>query len=856
MNDRWRIRLMLALVLVASCGRRTLSGDGGADGSGAAGVPGAGGRGGGGGAAGQAGAFGPGAAGGPGAGGDAGGGAAGTGGAAGAGATGGTFATGGTGGGGGRGGTSATAGTGGVGGSGGAAGTSDVAGRGGVAGTSDVAGRGGAGGRGGSGGVGGRGGSGGSGGSGGRGGTGGADCSTCRTAILPIEARALVYSAARNEIYVSVQGDAATHPNSIVVVDPTTAAVRSAIPIGSNPGTLALSDDGSTLWAAIEGAHAFRKVTMSATPPVVGPLIHLPMSRATNYFDAASMAVLAGTPLSVVMVLSDRGYTTEVRVFDDGVPRGAGVTARNGTIVTAGPPATAFGGDVEAPNLYVYAVTPSGITATTHSVLKYSVVDSLVYAGGRVFSGGGDTLDVTNLAAPSWAGRLPYQGPIGRRDAVSMMMLTITSTTRPSLQRADIRIYSNDQLAEVAAVPLPDSVGPTGGTYSHLVHAGGDAAAFIRRDFTSNAKPAVVIVHDPAFGAPVGGTGGASGTGGGGGGSGGAGGTGGAPDPCPGCKFTTVEAYGRDMVHDPTRNLIYIASHASAPVHPSSIIVVDAATGAVLSSVPVGNDPQSLALSDDGSALWVGLLGEGRVRRLTPGATLVPGPAYSLPKLLTTGEASAPISVAVLPGAPSSIAVGVQGTGSADYYGRRAVFILDDGQPRANFIQPPEVGASFLVNGPPGRLLGVGDTSNLLVFRLTAVGATLDSFGGLFGILNNTSDFIYSAGAAYASTGEVVDLTNPDAPLPAGLFPPGGSCKLALRNATRVMMLCPDYGPGGILHMLDNTTFTRAGFVVLPNEQYAEQWVKFLYLGGDAVAFLGYYGPLRIMRAPMIGSPP
>ena len=111
-----------------------------------------------------------------------------------------------------------------------------------------------------------------------------------------------------------------------MVVDPTTAAVVSAIPVGSNPGLLALSDDGSTLWVGIEGAHAFRKVTMSATPPVVGPLIHLPKASPDTYFDATSMAVLAGAPLSVVVVLSDGGYTTEVRVFDDGVPRATGVT--------------------------------------------------------------------------------------------------------------------------------------------------------------------------------------------------------------------------------------------------------------------------------------------------------------------------------------------------------------------------------------------------------------------------------------------------------------------------------------------------------------------------------------------------
>ena len=100
------------------------------------------------------------------------------------------------------------------------------------------------------------------------------------------------------------------------------------------------------------------------------------------------------------------------------------------------------------------------------------------------------------------------------------------------------------------------------------------------------------------------------------------------------------------------------------------------------------------------SALWVALAGERRVRRMTPGATPVPGPVYSLPMLLTTGEPAAPISLVVLPGTPSSIAVNVYGANS----GGRGVFILDDGLPRANFIQPPEVGANFLTNGPPGYL--------------------------------------------------------------------------------------------------------------------------------------------------------
>ena len=206
-------------------------------------------------------------------------------------------------------------------------------------------------------------------------------------------------------------------------------------------------------------------------------------------------------------------------------------------------------------------------------------------------------------------------------------------------------------------------------------------------------------MHDPAFGTPIGGTGG----------TGGAGGTGrhgrrrgGVSDPCPGCSFTNVAAYGQHLAHDASRGLIYVAADAQAPMHPSSIVTVDAATGAKTSVVPVGNDPQPLALSDDGSVLWVGLAGERRVRRMTPGTTPVPGAAYSLPMLLTTGDPSMPHSLAVLPGTPSSIAVGVHGS----QYGGGGVFILDDGVPRANWVQPPEVLVFSLANGPAGYLIG------------------------------------------------------------------------------------------------------------------------------------------------------
>ena len=306
------------------------------------------------------------------------------------------------------------------------------------------------------------------------------------------------------------------------------------------------------------------------------------------------------------------------------------------------------------------------------------------------------------------------------------------------------------------------------------------------------------------------------------------------------------------MVHDPSRNLIYVASDAAAPVHPSTIVTVDAATAAVASFVPVGNDPQPLALSDDGSALWVGLVGERRVRRMTPGTTPVPGPAYSLPMLLTTGEASVPKSLAVLPGTPSSIAVGVQGAQL-----RRPRRVHPRRRPAARELHPAARGRrrASSPTARPGTCSAWATPSNLVVFRLGTLGATLESHGGLVSSSYQTGLRLQRGLRLREPRARSIDLTNPDAPLPAGRFA-FTDCALAIRSATRVMMLCPNaIGRGPILRMLDSATFT-VGSVTLPDSLSGQSWAEFAYIGGDAVALLGYDVPLQIMRAPIIGSPP
>jgi hypothetical protein len=402
----------------------------------------------------------------------------------------------------------------------GGAGPGGTAGSHGTGGKTGAAGDGGGSGRGALAGAGGAAGGGGAGGAAGGGGAGGA-CSTCRTLTLEIDAHDLVYSATRNELYASVGSSATTYPNTIVVVDPATASVLSTIPTGSDPGVLALSDDGSTLWVGLQGAHAICKVSMNPTPPVVGPPIQLPEAGPGAPFDAASMAVLPGAPLSVVVVLSDGSFTNEVHVYDDGGPRATGATSLPGSpfyvsSIIAGPPGTAFGLVGGERSFYVHSVSPSGVTATpiALNLVRDAQRDSLAWVGTRVFSGGGgDVIDVTSPAAPFSVGQLPFPGLVARRDPSSVMRLSIMPLPSPSVEKTDLRIYSSDTLAELATIAVPENVGAL---YSRLVYAGGDAAAFLRHGGSIAYPPlGLMIVHHPALTTPIGsgGVSGASGSG-------------------------------------------------------------------------------------------------------------------------------------------------------------------------------------------------------------------------------------------------------------------------------------------------------------------------------------------------------
>lgn len=104
---------------------------------------------------------------------------------------------------------------------------------------------------------------------------------------------------------------------------------------------------------------------------------------------------------------------------------------------------------------------------------------------------------------------------------------------------------------------------------------------------------------------------------------------------------------------DPVGGLLYAAIPASATQNPSTVIPINPSTGAMMTPIAVSSDPQKLAISDDGSELYVA--SAGVLQRINL-KTLAIERTFNLPVDPSFGQTYVQ-EMHVLPGSPQSIVV-------------------------------------------------------------------------------------------------------------------------------------------------------------------------------------------------------
>ncbi len=117
---------------------------------------------------------------------------------------------------------------------------------------------------------------------------------------------------------------------------------------------------------------------------------------------------------------------------------------------------------------------------------------------------------------------------------------------------------------------------------------------------------------------------------------------------------TRLDLLVSDIVYDPGRDVIYTTVDPEDENHPNQVVTIDPDTHEVVAGTSFGTEPGALALSPDGERLYVGIDGQGTVKRIDlPGFTQ----AWSMVLGSYNGNTMLAGDIAVMPGTDDTIAV-------------------------------------------------------------------------------------------------------------------------------------------------------------------------------------------------------
>lgn len=259
----------------------------------------------------------------------------------------------------------------------------------------------------------------------------------------------LVYNPVDGYIYASVPSREGLNGNSVALIDPVSGAVGPYIFVGSEPGKLALSADGSYLYVALDGSAEVRRVDLLPATPVADIRFSLGSDPTYGPYYVDDMAVLPNNAAALAVSRKVLGATPRhagVAVYDDGVIRPTvtpDVTGSN-VITFAGSLTTLYGYNNETSpfGFYRMAIDASGVTVTdmTTGLLSGAGVD-ITSDGTYVYATSGQVLDPRPVT-PSLVATIPGMGAttLVVPDPVGRIIFYLTGTA-PTIYSYDLDTY-------------------------------------------------------------------------------------------------------------------------------------------------------------------------------------------------------------------------------------------------------------------------------------------------------------------------------------------------------------------------------------------------------------------------------
>lgn len=256
------------------------------------------------------------------------------------------------------------------------------------------------------------------------------------------------------------------------------------MPVGAEPGKLALSDDGSVLYVALNGTGEVRMFDMATNTPGAA------FSLGTGTFGtryAEDIAVQPGSPLSVAVSMKFSGVSPRhagLAIFDNGVLRGAPTGEHSGPNVieysTSASTLYGLNNESSAGGLYTISIGPSGPTVANVTQGLISGTSDIAFAGGRLYGTTGAVVDPVALQvfARFDVVNVSTHGSLVVVDAVNGRAIFLEAGNPTHI--AALHAFDISTFQSIRSLAIPSAPGP-GNSWSgstSLIRWGDDGLAF------------------------------------------------------------------------------------------------------------------------------------------------------------------------------------------------------------------------------------------------------------------------------------------------------------------------------------------------------------------------------------------
>jgi hypothetical protein len=450
---------------------------------------------------------------------------------------------------------------------------------------------------------------------------------------VSVQAADLVWDPAHSQLLVVTEASSPLAPNSLLAVDPLTGTISQTAALSAAPSAIAISADDSYVYVGLAGGVIQRFLAADLSPDITFSLGN----------GASAIGGIEVSPTSahtIAVIASELGGDTsgyyDLAIFDDGVARPGVLTGSslNNVASWSDDGSQIFASTVGG--LLTLAVTPQGVSMESTGPSDSDGNPTTVY-GNTAYSLGGN---VYSLSGPiRQLGTMPDHDAINvsraESPALGKAFSAETHLTSGSVQDGTIInafdlnrfTYVDSMTFNGAAQVLPGKLITWGNdglamAGSELVIASGSFAAAGGTSLPhSLTTPPNLTSGRSADGS---------------------------------LSYQVVNTSALDVAADSCGHL-FVATSASAPLYPSSILEMDPNSNTLTGAVVIPGEPYALAVSVDCSTLYAALDGSNAVTRVRVSD-------MSLSTEIPLGSASSGYflrgeSVDVAPGFPDTVAV-------------------------------------------------------------------------------------------------------------------------------------------------------------------------------------------------------